>query len=63
VSSLDHQRANSSVNSKIEALLTQSVDDDPKEWNFSTFAGVFEEMKTADTTIGSIVGAMLYHIE
>jgi len=39
------------------------VDDEPKEWNFSTFRGVFEEMKTSETTIGSIVGAMLYHIE
>jgi hypothetical protein len=41
----------------------QSVDDEPKEWNFATFTNVFEEMKTSNTGVGSIVGAMLYHIE
>jgi hypothetical protein len=43
--------------------MAQSADDEPKEWNFSTFVNVFEEMKTANTSVGSIVGAMLYHIE
>jgi len=43
--------------------LGQSVDDEPKDWNFSTFTNVFEEMKTSNTSVGSIVGAMLFHIE
>lgn len=48
---------------KIDAAMGQSVDDEPKEWNFSSFTNVFEEMKTSSTSVGSIVAAMLYHIE
>jgi len=39
------------------------MDDEPKEWNFSTFTNVVEQMKSGSTTVGSMVAAMMFHIE
>ena len=39
------------------------MDDEPKEWSFSSFTNVVEQMKSESTTVGSMVAAMMFHIE
>jgi hypothetical protein len=36
------------------------VDDDPREWNFEYFNRAVSEMKAEDTSVGSILAAMIY---
>jgi hypothetical protein len=38
----------------------RSVDDEQKEWNFEHFERVVNDMKSTDTSVGSILAAMVY---
>lgn len=40
-----------------------SVDDGIREFDFEAFERVMSEMKSGDTTVGGILGAMIYQIE
>ena len=43
--------------------MMMSVDDEKKEWDFQAFERVVSEMESASTTVGGILGAMIYQIE
>ena len=38
----------------------RSVDDEPKDWNFVYFQRVVSEMQSENTSVGSILAAMVY---
>ena len=40
-----------------------SVDDGIRNFDFEAFERVMSEMKSGDTTVGGILGAMIYQIE
>ena len=40
-----------------------SVDDGIRDFDFEAFERVMSEMKSGDTTVGGILGAMIYQIE
>jgi hypothetical protein len=39
------------------------VDDEVKEWDFSHYNKVLQDMQSGSTSVGSILSAMVYHIE
>ena len=39
------------------------MDDETKDWDFQAFERVVSEMESANTTVGGILGAMVYQIE
>ena len=39
------------------------VDDEPKEWDFTHYNKVVSEMKSGSTSVGSVLSAMIFHIE
>lgn len=43
--------------------MRQSLDDVPKEFDFMHFDKTMDQMKSENTSVGNIVGAMLYQIE
>lgn len=40
-----------------------SIDDQPRNFDFDAFERVMSELKSGDTTVGGILGAMIYQIE
>lgn len=39
------------------------VDDDPKDWDFTHYNRVLQEMQSNSTSVGSILAAMVFQIE
>lgn len=48
---------------KIEEAALKSLDDEPRDWHFEHYARVVSEMDAANTSVGSILAAMVYQIE
>ena len=40
-----------------------SIDDQPRNFDFDAYERVVSELKSGDTTVGGILGAMIYQIE
>lgn len=40
-----------------------SLDDEPRNFDFQSFERVVAKMDSANTTVGGILGAMIYQIE
>jgi hypothetical protein len=44
-------------------LAMMGVDDEPKEWDFTHYNKVVSEMQSGSTSVGSVLSAMIFHIE
>lgn len=53
----------SQLQKRLEAQKLRSVDDDPKEWDFSAYNKVLSEMKCESASIGSVLAALMFQIE
>jgi hypothetical protein len=51
------------VEAAVKAAGQVSIDDEPKNWDFKHFDRVACEMGSGSTSVGSILGAMIYQIE
>lgn len=48
---------------KPEPKINISLDEQPKNWDFCHYERVVKEMKPENTSVGSILAAMIYQIE